>query len=261
MSRRSIRRWNLPPFLRGVVSMFAWAAISLETIFWVIPIFVLFLVHRLFDPRLARAHFMAGCWGRSLVRLAPGCRVQVIGAQNLPKDRPVILMANHQSYVDVPVLFHIRHQFKWMADVELFRIPFFGWAMRMAGYVPIRRGDAKAGIRSLEQAKGWLSKGISIFIFPEGTRTHTGVFSRFQTGGFRLAVTTGTPIVPVVVVGTRQMLPRGTWMFHGGVRLQIHILPPVLPEGDHPRQIHRLAKQLRARMFEVYCRQLKEIYV
>ena len=237
--------------LEAVLSAAAWVGVSIMTVLDTLAILVIYLLRRRVDPELRLAHEAASLWGRSLMALAPGCRVEVLGRENLPRDRPVILMANHQSYVDVPALFFVRRQFKWMADVDLFRIPVFGWAMGWAGYVPVQRGDARAAIRSLEQAKRWLRNGISIFIFPEGTRSHTGVLGRFLTGGFRLAVGAQAPIVPVVVTGTRQLLPRGSWIFRWGMRVRIQILPPIQP-GKGRGAVHPLAQQVRARVRQAY---------
>lgn len=247
-----------PNILEAVLSAVAWVGISFVTVFWCVPIAAFFFLRSVIDPRLERAHGFASMWGRNLVALAPGSSVKVIGAECIPKAGPVIFMANHQSYVDVPLLFHVRHHFKWMADAGLFHIPFFGWAMRMSGYIPVNRGNPKDGIRSLEQAKEWLARGVSIFVFPEGTRSRTGLFSRFQTGGFRLAVATGVPIVPIVVVGARQLLPRRSWVFRAGTRLHIEVLPPVHPKNSDPRSIRLLAVQVRNKMLKVYARLLKE---
>ncbi len=247
-----------PNLVETVLSAGAWMGISFVTVFWCVPISVVFLLRRVVDPRLELAHGFASMWGRNLVALAPGSSVKVTGAESVLTQGPVIFMANHQSYVDVPLLFHVRRHFKWMADAGLFHIPFFGWAMRMSGYIPVNRGNPKDGIRSLEQAKEWLSRGVSVFIFPEGTRSRTGLFSRFQTGGFRLAVATGIPIVPVVVVGARQMLPRRSWIFRAGTTLYIEVLPPVYPKDSDPRSIHLLAVQVRNKMLKAYARLLKE---
>ncbi len=183
--------------------------------------------------------------------MAPGCKVELIGRENIPAGRPAILMANHQSYVDGPSLLFLPGQFKWMADEGLFRIPVFGWAMRMAGYIPVRRGNAREGVRSLLRARQILTEGISIFIFPEGTRSHTGVLGRFQTGGFRLAAQTGAPIVPVVITGTRQLLPRRAWVFRWGVRVRIRILPAIPPSRDR-KDLRAVMGQVRAQMREAY---------
>ncbi len=242
------------------LSVLAWILIGILTVLWVLLILIAYLVSPILDPRRRVAHGLASAWGRNLVLMAPGCRVQVFGRGHIPVGQPVILMANHQSYADIPVLYFLRCQFKWMADVGLFRIPFFGWAMAMAGYIPVNRGNPRAALRSLEQAKEFLSKGMSIFVFPEGTRSHTGLFGRFQTGGFRLAVTAQIPIVPIVLVGTRQLLPRDSWMFRPGVRLQIHVLPPVLPAGSDPKEVRKLAGRVRSDMKRAYHQHLKEFF-
>lgn len=244
--------------MTALLSVFAWTGIGLSTVFWSSLIALDYLVHPLFDPDLKLAHRLASCWGRMLVRLAPGSRVEVVGLERIPTGKPVIFMANHQSYVDVPALFFIPAQFKWMADDDLFRIPVFGWAMRIAGYIPVRRGDAREGIRALRQAGDCLQRGTSIFIFPEGTRSHSGVLGRFQTGGFRLAISAQTPVVPVVVTGTRQLLPRGTWIFRWGVRLRLTVLDPVAPPVDRTA-IRAMAHDVRIRMHRAYAHELKAL--
>ncbi len=244
--------------LEAILSILAWIGISLWTALLTLPIALVYLVHPLVDPDLKLTHGLASIWGRGLVSLAPGSTVYVTGQEHLPRGRPVILMANHQSYVDVPVLYFLKRQFKWMADEPLFRIPFFGWSMQMAGYIPVRRGDSKFGLRSLEQARAWLTRGIPILIFPEGTRSHTGVLGRFQTGGFRLAAQTRTPIVPVVVIGTRQLLPRGSWIFRLGVKLQLRVLPPVVPSDSGLREVRQLAVKVRSEMKRAYRQGIQE---
>ena len=244
--------------LQVVVAAVAWIGISISTMFWTLLIAIVFAGHRLWDPQLRLAHRLASMWGRSLVAMAPGTKVKLTGLQHLPAGRSVIFMANHQSYVDVPSLFFVPAQFKWMADVDLFRIPVFGWAMAMAGYVSVRRGDGREAVRSLQKAERLLKQGISVFVFPEGTRSHTGVLGRFQSGGFRLAAKTGTPIIPVVVTGTRHLLPRGDWVFSWGARVWIDVLPIVEPPARH-RELRLWMDKVRARMREAYARRIKEM--
>ena len=236
--------------------MIAWIGISLWTPFWTLVMAFVYLVHALIDPERRIIHRLASWWGRGLMALTPGCRIQLSGIEHIPPLRPVIFMANHQSYADVPALFYLPGQFKWMADEGLFHIPVFGWALRMAGYIPVRRGDARQGMQSLERARQLLAGGLSIFIFPEGTRSHSGAFGRFQTGGFRLAVATGTPILPVVIIGTRQLLPRRSWIFRWGIRVQIQLLPPIFPSRDQ-KSTRSLAEHVRAQMKKAYLRGLK----
>jgi 1-acyl-sn-glycerol-3-phosphate acyltransferase len=162
-----------------------------------------------------------------LIRLAPGVRIQLEGLHHVPASGAAIFMANHQSYVDVPALFFLPFQFRWMADEGLFRIPVFGWGMRLIGYIPVCRGRASSGLSALRKAQACLAEGISIFLFPEGSRSRTGVLGRFRSGGFRLAQETAAPIVPVV--------------------------PPT--EG---RRLRALMKQVRTLMREEYRRLLQE---
>jgi 1-acyl-sn-glycerol-3-phosphate acyltransferase len=245
-------------FLDAFLSVFGWLAIASLTVAMTLLMVPIYLLRSAVDPQLRLTHAIAGMWGRALVQATPGIRIRMRGLENIPQDRPVIFMANHQSYVDVPVLYFLYREFKWVADRDLFWIPVFGWAMRMAGYIPINRKDPVQGRQALEKARAMLSHGISVFLFPEGTRSRTGLFGRFQPGGFRLAATLGVPIVPIVLVGTRQFLPRGSWIFRCGVKPQIHILPPIAPTSSDMKEIYRHSRQLRSQMMAVYRQHLKD---
>ncbi len=253
---RSVALWGL--WGAALLSIPGWVGVGLSTAVMCLAMVPVWLLRPWLDPERRLLHRIASRWGGMLVGMLPGRRVEVIGKEHLPGRKPAILMANHQSYVDVPLLFDLPLQFRWVADEALFRIPFLGWGMRMAGYVPVRRGDARSGRRALEQARRWLGKGISVFVFPEGTRSHTGLLGRFQSGGFRLSVETGTPIVPVVVCGTRQLLPRGGWVFRPGRPLRVQILPPITP-GPPPRSLRRLLSRVRGEMNRQYARMLPEM--
>lgn len=242
--------------MKALVSVLAWAGIALSTLFWTSLIALVWLFHRWADPQKRLLHRLCSCWGRALMAMAPGCRVSLRGLEKIPTDGPVIFMANHQSYVDVPALFAVSWKFRWMADTGLFKIPVFGWAMAMAGYIPVDRGNARAAIRSLVTAKDLLARGTSVFLFPEGTRSHTGVFGRFQMGGFRLAAQSGVPVVPVVVTGTRMLLPRGTWIFNWGVPVEIRFLDPEVFPSDL-RQARLRVRPFRARMWAAFAKGLR----
>lgn len=128
----------------------------------------------------------------------------------------------------------------------------------MAGYIPVRRGQPGGARRAAEAVRRLLGRGTSVILFPEGTRARAGLFGKFHFGGFRLAVTTGTPIVPVVVVGTRQLLPRGSAVFAARAWVRIHVLPAVTPKTGDLTQVRGLARSVKSQMVRVYRREIQK---
>jgi 1-acyl-sn-glycerol-3-phosphate acyltransferase len=121
-----------------------------------------------------------------------------------------VYMANHQSMFDILALLgHLPVQFRWVAKKELFRIPIFGYSMARVGYISIDRSNRQSAIQSLRAAAQRIAQGVSVVVFPEGTRSSDGEIKPFKKGGFYLATDSGRPIVPVVIWGTRQVMPKG----------------------------------------------------
>jgi 1-acyl-sn-glycerol-3-phosphate acyltransferase len=155
-----------------------------------------------------RVHRVGRAWSRSILA-ASGIRVAVTGIERIGAGGPYIFMSNHQSNFDIPVLLgHLPVQFRWLAKAELFRIPLFGRAMRGAGYISIDRQDRASAFGSLRQAAEKIRRGVSILMFPEGTRSLDGSLKSFKKGGFVLAIEAGVPIVPVAVRGTYDIMPK-----------------------------------------------------
>jgi 1-acyl-sn-glycerol-3-phosphate acyltransferase len=121
-------------------------------------------------------------------------------------------MANHRSNFDIPVLLScLPIQFRWLAKAELFKIPIFGRAMSGAGYVKIDRSNRESAFRSIDEVAAKMKNGVSVMIFPEGTRSQDGSLKPFKKGGFVMAVDTGAPIVPIILRGTRSIMTKGSW--------------------------------------------------
>ena len=119
-----------------------------------------------------------------------------------------MLTPNHQSQVDILVLFTLFRHFKWVAKSEAFQIPFIGWNMSLNRYIKLRRGDSGSAAAMLRVCRDNLSAGSSVAIFPEGTRSRDGRLRPFKHGAFSLAVDAGVPVVPIVVDGERMLVPR-----------------------------------------------------
>ena len=168
-------------------------------------------------------HKIARFWGKSIL-VVSGVKVCVKGLSNVDLAAPYIYMPNHQSNFDIPVLLgHLTVQFRWLAKMELFKIPIFGRAMRKAGYISIDRYHRESAIESLKVAANKIKNGVSVLIFPEGTRSRDGKIRPFKKGGFVMAIDCGVPIVPVVITGTRAIMPRGRFrVYPGQVSMVIH---------------------------------------
>ena len=171
-------------------------------------------------------HKIARLWGRSIL-VVSRIKVTVEGLANIDTERPYIYMPNHQSNFDIPVLLgHLTVQFRWLAKVELFKIPIFGRAMRKAGYISIDRNNRESAFRSLEAAAAKIKNGVSVLIFPEGTRSRDGTIRPFKKGGFVMAIESGVPIVPVVINGTRAIMTKGKFRVNPG-QIHMRIFEPI----------------------------------
>jgi 1-acyl-sn-glycerol-3-phosphate acyltransferase len=161
-------------------------------------------------------HKIARLWGRSIL-VVSRIKVSVEGLSRIDVKRPYIYMPNHQSNFDIPVLLgHLVVQFRWLAKKELFNIPIFGRAMRKAGYISIDRNNRESAFKSLEIAAQKIKNGVSVLIFPEGTRSRDGKIRPFKKGGFVMAIDSGVPIVPIVISGARGIMTKGKFRVNPG---------------------------------------------
>ncbi len=171
-------------------------------------------------------------WGMAVMRFgvrAAGIRVHVVGLEHVPAAAS-ILMSNHVSNLDPPVLLPaIPGRTSVMLKQSLMKIPLLGTAMRMGQFVPVARGQSRDdAVRSVAAAASALRGGLHITVFPEGTRSPDGRLLPFRKGAFFLATETGAAIVPVVIQGTANMMPRGTWKIHPG-EARVRFLPARYP--------------------------------
>jgi 1-acyl-sn-glycerol-3-phosphate acyltransferase len=123
--------------------------------------------------------------------------------------------------------FRLFFPFKWVSKAEVFRIPFIGWNMYLNRYIKLKRGDKKGIAKMFVDCEKALAKGNSLFVFPEGTRSETGRLKPFKSGAFTLAKKMKIPILPVVISGTKDFLPKHSMIFHGGQKMSIRVLEPV----------------------------------
>jgi len=210
-----------------------------------IPLALLTTLLGFFDRYGKRVYRINQFWTWIILRLG-GIALKIKGEENIDPKQPYIFMVNHQSNIDIPVLVQAlaRFQLRWIAKKELLRVPFFGWAMWATKHITVDRSDPVDALKSLERAKEKIAAGISVVIFPEGTRSRDGRLLRFKKGGFLLALQARTQIVPVTINGSGRVLPSGGWKSRPGV-IEVVIGKPIAVEGHRAGKLRALSDQVR----------------
>jgi 1-acyl-sn-glycerol-3-phosphate acyltransferase len=201
-----------------------------RTVFFLIPCIAIYtivlgtmsLVSGLVDRRGYFAHWCARTWSR-LILATSGVRVVAKGMERLEPGRTYVFVANHQSIFDIPILFRsLPHQLRIIAKDSLGHVPFMGWHLRRAGHMLVdrKRPDPK---RIIHWASRLTSNGLSLIVFPEGTRSRDGRVARFKGGSFYVALEAGLPVVPLSVIGSRHVMLKGRLTtYPGEVGLIVH---------------------------------------
>ena len=205
------------------------------------------LISRTGDP----VHRIAALWAKSILFVSR-IDVTVRGISNVDQSQSYIYMSNHQSNFDIPVLLAcLPVQFRWLAKAELFRIPIFGRGMRAAGYISIDRFNQESAFESIKVAARKIKEGVSVMIFPEGTRSIDGKIRPFKKGGFILAVDSGVPIIPIILHGTRSIMPKGRIRVQSG-HVYMDIQPPIETSGYTRESKDDLIERIRAVICEKF---------
>ncbi len=201
-----------------------------RTVLFLIPAITLYTIvlgtlslgSSLFEKSGYFAHWCARTWSRLILRTT-GVRVDVTGLDRLEPGRTYVFVANHQSIYDIPVLFwSLPYQLRIIAKASLGRIPFLGWHLRRTGHMLVDRSRPDRA-RIFGWASRLTSNGLSLIVFPEGTRSRDGRVGRFKGGSFYLALEAGLPVVPLSVVGSRHVMLKGRLAtYPGNVRLIVH---------------------------------------
>jgi 1-acyl-sn-glycerol-3-phosphate acyltransferase len=208
----------------------------------------------LVDPNRALSDWYLRTLGKALVRLNPMWTLDVDGKEKLDRGGPFVLVVNHQSFADLIAMCFLDHPTKYLGKASVFDVPFFGWAMRIAGQVPVVRGNRDSGREALDRLGDWLDRGVSVALFPEGTRSESGEIGPFKLGAFRLAIAHRRPVVPLVLSGARELLPKGSLVFEKEAHIRLRVLDPVPTDGLTAEDAERLAKDVRDHMVAALAR-------
>jgi 1-acyl-sn-glycerol-3-phosphate acyltransferase len=181
----------------------------------------------LFDRRLVLLHRFTCFWASLYSWLNPVWRVHVEGREKIDPGQAYVMVANHQSLLDILVLFRLFAHFKWVSKIENFRVPCIGWNMTLNRYIKLRRGDKESVEQMMVACEQTLRAGNSIMMFPEGTRSADGRLKAFKHGAFTLAQRVGAPILPIVVEGTAAALPKRGFVLQGRHAIRIRVLDAI----------------------------------
>ncbi len=234
-------------------------------------LFYLFLVLLCTLFMLLSAVALVVCWpfdkgrrvvhelSRVLVRIfffvPPRWRQRVIGLEYVDRSKQYVIVLNHNTVIDIPALYCVPLNFRWVSKREVFKVPFFGQFLVLHGDICIDRGRAAEAMEQLlRQGRMWIRRGASIAIFPEGTRSKDGEIHRFKAGAFTLAKEAGVEILPVVLHGTKTLV-RKNLLFNWGNRITLRVLPPVPAERVASAEVHELMEEVRTAM----CAALEEM--
>lgn len=227
-----------------ICSAWTWFVLAATIVLWCPALALVRLVTAPFDPGV----YWAGLLFRKLavvtVALNPLWRVRVSGVRIQDPRRPYVVVSNHESLVDILLISHLPWEMKWLSKAELFRIPFLGWDMWLAGDIPVERGTARSAVRALQRCRAVLQRRVSVIIFPEGTRSRTGELLPFKDGAFHLAVETGVPLLPLAVSGTRTALAKRDWRVAPAVA-EVRVLAPIETTGLTKADVPALSARVR----------------
>ncbi|MFL5261145.1 MAG: lysophospholipid acyltransferase family protein [Anaeromyxobacteraceae bacterium] len=237
-------------------AVLAYTATVLALIVWPPVVALVVLVTLPFDRNRAVAGRLLRLCGAFVSRSFPFWRIRIEGRWPEAKGAYVVV-ANHQSFLDIFVLSNLPREMKWLAKRSLFQIPWIGWAFRLVGDIPVERGDAASAVVVMQKARDYLAHGMSVMIFPEGTRSRDGQLLPFKAGAFKLALDAGVPILPIAISGTAQGMPKGSpWV--RPTNIVVRVLEPIPTAGlvskeaagsrDEVRALTRLRDEVRGRI-------------
>lgn len=227
-----------------LVSLWVWLMFGLATLVLFPVMLLLYLLTAWKDPGLYLVGRVFRQIGVLTFKVNPLWTVRISGVKVDDPRRPYVAVSNHESFADILLLCNLPWEMKWMSKVEILRIPYLGWMMRLAGDIPVDRGSRESAGKAMEMCRKTLKNRVPVMIFPEGTRSTTDEMLPFKDGAFRLAIKTGVAILPLAIVGTRDALAKHDWRF-GRADAHVRALPPVEVTGYTLKTVEALKEQVR----------------
>ena len=233
---------------QSIVSLVIWfVGITLTVLLFFVMAFLSIILYP-FDRERKIVHAQCFWWSDAVTALNPYWKVRVSGLENINHHKTYVVVSNHQSLADIVLMYKTKMQFKWVAKDSLFKIPILGWNMLLAKHIRLRRGDFSSIKKVYREAGAWLRKGVSVVFFPEGTRSDNQEIGEFQNGAFKLAIKEKVPILPIMIEGAKNAIPKGSWRFTAKVTCVIKVLPAIDTSGLLTSDFARLRDMVRAQL-------------
>ena len=222
----------------------------LQVSFWFVVSIIVLAVTYPFDKSRRWVHECSRYICKWLFGIPPRMKRTIEGVENIDQNKPYVMVMNHNSGIDIFAAYKIPLNFRWVSKREVFRVPFMGPLLTIHGDIPIERGNpSEALAKVLSLGKLWLSRGASVAIFPEGTRSKTGEINRFKMGAFNLAREANVEILPIVMTGTNKMFRKG-WLVNWTNHVAIRVLKPISVEEVAATEVKDMAQKVREQMVE-----------
>lgn len=203
-----------------------------------------------FDKSRRTVHELSRILVRIFFATPQRWRTKVEGMEYVDRRKSYVIVLNHSAMTDIPTLYYVPLNFRWVSKREVFRLPFFGQFLKLHGDICIDRGRGSEAMEQLlHKGKMWISRGASVAIFPEGTRSKDGEIHRFKAGAFVLAQEAGAEILPIVLDGTTTLVKKNR-LFNWKNTIRLRILPPVTAEEVRATGTKELMESVRTRMVE-----------
>lgn len=213
--------------MKAVLSVFVWIMTAFMTVLVYLAVLFITLFLFPFDRKRKLAHSQGYWWAAGIIGFNPFWKLEVRGLEHIDPQKTYVVVANHQSLADIAMVYKTHMQFKWVAKDILFKIPVFGWCMSGMRYIRLVRGSHGSIKNVYRQAAYWLREGVSVLFFPEGTRSTTDQMNDFKNGAFKLAIKEKKFILPIRIEGSRDVIPRGSWIFKTRAECRLTVLPEI----------------------------------
>jgi 1-acyl-sn-glycerol-3-phosphate acyltransferase len=236
--------------LNRIISISFLLFLAISSVFLFILALTIWFFTVLFDRRLIILHQFSSFWASIYLWVMPAWSVSIEGRNKIKKGITYMIVSNHQSQLDILVAFRLFFHFKWVSKAEVFKLPFIGWNMALNRYIKLKRGSKGSMQKMLAECEKALSDGNSVYFFPEGTRSKTGIIKPFKPGAFILAKKMMVPILPIAINGTKNALPKHSLNFHGKHKIKVKVLDAIQYESFADLPVNEICKLVRNRIAE-----------